>query len=213
MNANLVGTISLNIAVVIYLTQYLPQLYHNKTVAHLKNMSLTFHFIFFIAYLSDFIYAFGMHMPWQYVLVNIVGLIALLIQHRQLTRVYNGMLLNAMLMVFILFFMVGVSFIVIKQSEQFYINMELVSYAGFLTFRMPQLYRNWRLKTGQALSKSYLFLSLACTLCDNISGWCLDWPWPNKLGAFILLIFILLLIGQTMHYRKKQEIIGFYVLK
>ena len=206
MNTNLIGNISLNIAMIIYLIQYLPQLYHNKTVAHLKKMSLTFHFIFFIAYVTDLIYAFGMHMPWQYNMVSIVGLTSLLIQHRQLTKIYEGILLNSMLVVFILLFIAAISSIIIKQTDQFYINMEVVSYTGLLTFRMPQLYRNWRLKTGEALNINYLLLSLSCTICDNISGWCLNWSWPNKVGAFVLLIIIVLLLLQTLYYRKQNEV-------
>ena len=206
MNTNLIGNISLNMAMILYLIQYLPQLYHNKTVAHLKNMSLTFHFIFFIAYVTDLIYAFGMHMPWQYTMVSIVGLISLLIQHRQLTKIHEGTLLNYMLVVFTLFFIAAIRSIIIKQTEQFYIDMEVVSYLGLLTFRLPQLYRNWRLGTGEALNINYLFLSLSCTICDNISGWSLNWPWPNRVGAFVLLIIIVLLLLQTLHYRKRGEV-------
>src|SRR3990167_2545698 len=85
MNTNIIGQISLNISLVLYLTNYIPQLFHNHKGVHLSGLSIYFHTILFFSCFMDLFYGFGMHLPWQYKTVSISWLCYLYFQHRQIS--------------------------------------------------------------------------------------------------------------------------------
>jgi uncharacterized protein with PQ loop repeat len=196
------GQISLNIAFVLYLINYFPQLLKNRHSENLSQLSINFHKLLLLTYLSDLIYGLGVRMPWQYCCVSIIGSLCLLYQHYQLSRLYQHlrifryvtvMMLSAFLMgVFLLYFLSPISklFLVIGYFSQF----------CSILFFLPQIVKNIQLKSARSLSLSYITMGLISVLCDNIAAWCLLWPMPNKMGSAIQLLFFTAILMQCVYY-------------
>ena len=209
LSANTIGLISLNISTLFYLSQYWPQLLHNREKAHLENMSLLFHGLLFFTYFTDLIYAMGMNMPWQYQLVSSIGSLCLLIQHRQLANLYKNnklfVRLNLILfMMALLLIIIGFWAYYINKLNPFYITLETLSQIGALIYILPQFFKNYQRQNTEALSPLYLFAMLITSLCDATAAWTLNFPWPNQFGALIRIGLVMCLIVQTYVYQKSS---------
>ena len=84
-----IGAISLNLSFYIYLIVYIPQVLHNKNIAHIKELSVWLHGLLFISCYADLIYGFSSGLPWQYKVVSIVCTVLVSIQHIQLTQYFS----------------------------------------------------------------------------------------------------------------------------
>jgi uncharacterized protein with PQ loop repeat len=201
------GNLSLNISFFLYLIVYLPQIHHNRKPEHLKQLSLSLHVIIIISFLLDYIYSVLIPLPWQYQTVSIIALSLLGIQHLQLMQLawankhYKRFLhLNGFLCIIILtlayFFYFGTT----HYTRTMTLFIGYVARIGFLTYVLPQIIRNYRLRSAEALNPLFLTLSLFLSSLDLISAWCLNWGWPNKLGTPLNILLTLILIWQKNHY-------------
>ena len=204
---SVIGNTALNIAFILYLIHYFPQLIHNQKNEKLKNLSLHFHGFLAACYLSDLSYGFGLAMPWQYRLVSIIGSICLMIQHIQLrkihanTRCYKGYTVSLSVMVLVVFY--GIT---CQLSHSFYISMGYISQISAATFFIPQIIKNQKNHISNALSITYLLLDLCCYFCDIIAAFSLNWPTPSKIGALINLMAISILLAQRLTFKKNSPI-------
>jgi uncharacterized protein with PQ loop repeat len=203
--------LSLNISMVLYLISYIPQLRRNAKKNQLSNLSLHFHHLLMLSYITDLIYGFGLSMPWQYKTVSLVGTVLLLIQHKQLFALNSK---NAYLIMSICAFcllLVSSVLISLLFSQQirfiFFITIGYIAQTANLLYAAPQIYRNFTSsKAVLSLSIGYLTLNFICMLCDNISAWLLHWPLPSKLGAMVLTVFFSILIYQWRSCKKYEAI-------
>lgn len=88
MNLHSLGTLSLNCSFIAYIVVYLPQILHNQRGKHLHSYSVGMHFTLYCGYFLDLLYGFSSQLPWQYKTVSCVGMILLMIQHLQITRLW-----------------------------------------------------------------------------------------------------------------------------
>jgi len=203
MNAATLGNLTLNLAFVLYLIVYVPQIRHNKNAEHLAELSTSLHMILMASFVLDLAYGFLKPLPWQYRAVSVVALSLLTIQHMQLMRLAQT---RRQLALFrrLSFFGLG---LILMLAGMFYIDASVysnktifwigwISRIGFLSYTLPQIIQNHRLNSAQALSTTYLNLSLFLSLLDLISAWCLDWGWPNKLGTPFTISLTLILLWQ-----------------
>ena len=199
---SMVGAMSLNCSFILYLVVYLPQLMHNRKPEHLANLSLCLHFVLYTAYLLDLFYGFSNHLQWQYKTVSVVSLFLLMIQHVQITRfatkksVYWGFLLTTLALITYFFKVSGGAF-----STGATLIIGYVSRACFLLYAIPQLIKNRRLQSGQAMSVNFIYLNVVLSLLDMISAWCLNWGWPNKLASPVMVLLMMGLLLQTKKYK------------
>lgn len=84
-----IGNAVLNLAFILYLIHYFPQLLTNRKNSNLEHLSLHFHGMLSVCYFSDLAYGLGMNMPWQYRCVSMIGSACLLIQHGQLLNIHK----------------------------------------------------------------------------------------------------------------------------
>ena len=207
ITATELGNLSLNISFFLYLIVYLPQIHHNRKPEYLKQLSLNLHVIIIASFTLDYMYSVLMPLPWQYQIISIIALCLLSIQHLQLMQLawanqkrkrflHLSVFLSAIVFVLACFFYLGPT----HYSRNMTLFIGYIARVGFLTYVLPQIIRNYRLASADALNPLFLILSLCLSSLDLISAWCLDWGWPNKLGTPLNILLTLLLIWQKNHY-------------
>lgn len=207
MSASLVGSITLNISFVLYLILYLPQIIHNRKSSNLSQLSLSLHLLLFSSYLFDLCYGFSRHLPWQYKTVSVIGLALICVQHSQLTFFFlkNKHIASARISTaFLLLTAFGLLYFFNQPSAYFSPAMiamfGVIARVSGLLYSLPQIIKNQRLKSANALSFQFLCINLSIALLDTISSWSLDWGWPNKLGSPITILLMLIMLGQIKKY-------------
>lgn len=195
----IIGKIALNIAFVLYLIHYWPQLWHNQNKAKIQQLSLSFHFLLSVCYLADLSYGFGMHMPWQYRFVSAVGLLCLTIQHWQVWRFYNHshFILKVYHFSLLFFALVSALSIFCNLPENVYITMGFLAQTSALCYMLPQIVKNYHHRQHHALNLSYLSFNWICFFCDCIAAFALQWPMPSKFGAVFGFCCISILLAQA----------------
>lgn len=198
----MIGTICLNCSFILYLLMYLPQIYHNRITTHIASYSLGMHFILYSSLWLDLVYGFASNFQWQYKTVSIVGVLLMTIQHVQLT---NFFVIHKKWykVIFNLFYLAVLSGCILYYFKTVYIfntlPLALIGYTsrlGFLLYSLPQIIKNRRSISAQAISIPFIYLSLTLACLDTLSAWCLDWGWPNKLASPLTIVLLLILLKQ-----------------
>jgi uncharacterized protein with PQ loop repeat len=189
-----IGHLFLNVAFVLYLILYIPQLIHNARNQTFAHMSFLMHAMMLQAYSCDLLYALTRHMPWQYLTVSCMGLICLCIQHAQWVsycrrhhqpRWSSYLILGGLIVIWPL---------LIPASPKVF---AWVSRAMFLFHFLPQIFKYHRHPNERdAIDMRYLLLSMGLSACDVGAAWCLSWDLPNLWGTFLSLLFKVYLFGQ-----------------
>ena len=207
MSYSTIGAISLNISFLLYVIHYFPQLIHNQRDGQLQQLSLPFHYLLGFCYLADLNYGYGLGLPWQYRLVSWVGVLCLMVQHLQLTKVYKH-LRSFKWVSCLLTLMAGMTFYALytEFSPSYYSAMGYLAHVTGLFFFLPQVIKNYRQPAALSLSISFLLLDWICYLCDNVSAWSLAWPLPSKIGALAGLLLLSILILQWLITSRRQSL-------
>ncbi len=210
------GQITLNVSLFLYLFYLLPQIFHNFKLQSTKSLSFLMHFILYFAYIADLLYGFGTGMQWQYKTITIIGIICLTIQHFQFYKYrllenpkekgFSLKFYSASAFLYLTFLMV--IFLLTSESKNsfYFIFAGAVSQIGWLCYTVPQIVKNFLLKTTQGLSRHFVILAIMVAVCDSISAWTLNWPWPSKLGSPVALILKLFLFGQFFIFTKVKSL-------
>lgn len=204
-----VGHITLRISFFVYLFFFVPQIIHNIKRNSVQGLSFRMHLILFTAFICDFGYGIGRQMEWEYCLVSFIGILSLLLQHSQF-KVLNTELpkyyyLITVLLI-LLFGLVAGSLIFDLGNRQFYTGLGFVATAGWLTYTLPQIHKNFTLKSILGLSLGFILLGLCASLCDTVSAYALDWGLPNKIGAPISSCLKLIILFQFSLYSNNKII-------
>jgi len=207
INSASLGNFTLNLAFVLYLFVYVPQIRHNNNKQHLAELNISLHCILMVSFVLDLIYALLTPLPWQYSMVAIFSLSTLSLQHLQLLRIVqqrSQILLLSVLSLFLFSFIIILFFFYYREtitySSKMIILIGWISRIGFLSYTLPQIIQNYRLRSATALSTMFLILSFILSLLDFTSAWCLNWGWPNKLGALFTITLTFVLLWQKKHY-------------
>ncbi|NCT56358.1 MAG: PQ-loop repeat-containing protein [Legionella sp.] len=203
------GNFTLNLAFVLYLIVYLPQIRHNTHKHHLAELSVSLHMIIMTSFALDLLYALFKPLPWQYRAVSIAALCTLSIQQFQLMRFAQERGQVKLLAVLCLFslsligilMLLGVFYFeAMAHSRDTVLFVGWISRLGFLSYVAPQIIKNYRLHSAKALSTTFLTISLFLSLLDLTSAWCLNWGWPNQLGTPLTISLTLTLLWQKKRY-------------
>lgn len=208
---NLIGHITLNVSMTIYLVWFAPQVILNFKRKDTEGLSMLMHGILCIGYLSDLMYGFGLGMQWQYRTVTIVGLCSLALQHYQFgryglhraTEKYTYIALN-----FVYAFLLAYAIYAIKiihHSRNFYDFAGMLSNACWLSYMLPQIIKNYVNKSTVGLSHYFVFIALFLNLCDSTSAWTLGWDYPSKIGPAVAFFGNITLLSQVLYYGKRQK--------
>ncbi len=212
MTIHTLGMMSLNIAFVLYLFVFIPQIHHNRKLSHLKHLSPFMHWVLYTGVWFDLFYGFANDLQWQYKAVSIVSLFILSIQHIQLSRLFyaerdgSKLLVNGLLTIT----MVGSIFYFFLVQQQA-LSTRSILIVGFISrvcyqmYTLPQIFKNMRSHIGDAVSREFLLINMTLLVLDTISAWSLDWGWPAKLSPPLSLFMMMILF-----FQKKR--LGFVVV-
>ena len=206
------GHISLNIAFILYLIVYIPQIIHNQKVTNIAQLSLGLHFLLFSSYFFDLFYGFSSHLPWQDKTVSIVGLLLVTVQHLQLIKFFickRLVLFAKVSCALLLLSIVGTYYFFIMKDDMLDENTTLImgTFARIcgLIYCIPQIVKNKQSKSSDAINIQFIYLNLVLALLDTTSSWCLNWGWPNKLAAPMNVTMMLMLLLQFKWYEDKAQ--------
>lgn len=195
------GTLSLNLSFYLYLCGYLPQVLHNYRHKHLRALSLGLHFSLYLAYSLDLLYGFLQHLPWQYKTVSFVGYTLLTAQHVQLMSVFWQDRRFYPWCGLFCFLIITLGTLVIycvhfpTYTSSSIARIGYISRGLFFVYLIPQLLKH---KTHlQAISLTYLRLSLVLAILDGLSAWCLDWGWANRLAPPVTISLLCCMIRRS----------------
>lgn len=206
MTSHALGEITLSISTIIYFIWFLPQIWMTYRRKSTVGLSLWMHSLLFLGYSADLLYGFGREMQWQYRLVTIVGLVCLLVQHIQFAR--YGLqtkavrrhfavlsILLASVFVYALF-----NLIAERHGKMYYDMAGLASTICWTTYFIPQIIKNFRLKSTKGLSVAFVVIALVLSLLDITSTFALHWAWPSVLSECLTLIKKIILVAQMVYY-------------
>lgn len=205
----LLGTISLNISLILYLFLYLPQLIHNLIYKRIKHISLSFHALLFIAATADFYYGFGRIHQWQYQWVAVSMFTCLLIQHIQLCihacTVKQGRIYLLCLSVLILIMLLLLPFALQHNVNELFIIMGWIERLGYWLYSLPQLIKNHKQKNSTAVSPVFIIFTIITSLLDTISAWSFSWGSPSLYGAPLSIALHSVLLYQWFALKNIQQ--------
>lgn len=207
----LIGQISLNTSLCIYLIWFTPQIFLNFKRKNTEGLSLLMHGILCMGYLSDLMYGFGRDMQWQYRMVTLVGLLSLSVQHYQFFRYglhtavqkFTYIILSG---VYLFVFSYAVIVIYLNyHGKNFYNSIGMLANICWLSYMVPQIVKNYINQSTKGLSVLFVFLSIFLNFCDSTSAWILNWDYPSKIGPAISLLSNTILIIQIVYYAKAYK--------
>lgn len=207
MNAHLLGEITLSVSTVVYFIWFVPQLLMNFRRKNTDGFSLWMHGLLFIGYCADLLYGFGRHMQWQYRLVTISGLFFLTIEHVQFwlygnhTRSQRINFYILTIVIGVLLFYAAYNVYEINHSKHYYNLAGYLSDFCWMTYIIPQIIKNYQLKSTKGLSPSFVIMSIVLTMLDMVSTFALHWALPSVISQFITLAKKSILIGQMYYYK------------
>lgn len=188
----MLGTLSLNLAFVLYCVLYVPQILHNHKLGDLKGISLFMHGLLYAAYCLDGLYGFLAHLPWQYQCVALLGWLYLNIQQFQICKHFNQSRDRKIRYFCYGLFMLSTLAILcilnnLSLSTPCLYKIGFLAQLGFCTALLPQFIKSQRMQSFQTLSLIYLALNSLLSGLDSLSAWSLHWGWPNKIGSLLVL--------------------------
>ena len=199
----ILGNITLNISLVIYLICFVPQIIHNQLKHKTSEISLVTHYLMITANAMDLIYAVGLDMPWQYILVDVTLLSFLIIQQFQILndrRCFKIFAQTTQVLTFIVA-MVLLSFFEILSNAQLLL-LGSISAVIYNLYWFPQIFKNFKNKNAEGFSIIYLSILLFTTVCDVVSAITLAWPIPSVICSIVLIFLISVQICQFLIYKR-----------
>lgn len=200
-----IGHIALNISFLVYIVLYLPQVLRNLKRKSTEGVSYVMHLILMVGYIADMLYGFGRHMPLQYCLVDVAGLICLSMQHVQFAR-YGGVTPNFLLgsALVIGWFTFAVYAIFHHFPSSLYIHAGVIAWGTGVFCTLPQIWQHYRFSSAWGVSVVFVYFDLLCSACDSVSAWTLNWDYPSKIGSPLEFILGCVLLYQIVWYRRRH---------
>lgn len=203
INSNLVGQGALFVSLICYLFYFFPQLIYNQRQKNARNISWGLHLLYLCGMNMDLIYGFGSNLAWQYKLVTIIGLVCLSIQHMQLCKNKPNPVTFSIvaLIIFALGVIPTIASTKIPASDLNIIGM--ISQICWWSAFVPQIIKNYQIKSGDALAYSFILLTLSCSILDLVAATCLNWPYPSLISPPIMILMHSICLIQKIYYRKR----------
>lgn len=206
MTSHTIGEITLSISTIVYFFWFIPQIILNYERKSVRGFSLWMHGLLLIGYTADLLYGFGRHMQWQYRMVTIVGLCFLFIEHFQIARYdckrsvqkWNFAVLTTIVITLLIYAVLNFTWL--HHGKRYYNFAGFVSDLCWMTYIIPQLIKNYRLKSTEGLSLWFVILSILLSALDITSTFALHWAWPSILSESITLVKKAILIFQMWYY-------------
>ena len=200
MNAAPIGQISLSISFFFYCIYFLPQVWHNRKPENVAKISCWLQLLYMLGYSTDWLYGAAAHLEWQYRCVTLIGLVFLCYQQWQMRSNKRSYLLTLSAVTLMIVLSLGLSLLAVK-SVLLVNGLGTTSMLCAVLSFIPQLIRNYKQKSGQAISHLFISITLICAALDMISAVYLHWPWPSLVSPPALFVLHVACWVQQRHYR------------
>lgn len=202
------GWVSLNLAFLLDSLYYFPQVFKNHKRKEKLDISIAMHFVILLGSVSEFLYSFGRHMPWQYQLTTINCLIPVSIQYYQLWRVNdNPKLFKICHRLFLLWSVVlSLLYYLINQTDLIALFNGYLTQICFSIALIPQIIKNYKQGNADALSLPTFTMTFITSCCDIISAWSLDFDAPSRYGSIMIIMLETTCILQILFYRHRYTL-------
>ena len=212
MTSHQIGEITLSLSTIVYFLWFIPQILLNYQRKSTRGLSLWMHGLLFVGYTADLLYGFGRHMQWQYRLVTVVGLMFLFVEHVQFfyygckrkAELYNFVGFTFFIALLLLYAVMNFTFF--HHSKKYYDIAGFVSALCWMTYLLPQLIKNFKLKSTRGLSIGFVAFSVCLSFLDITSTVALRWDWPSMMSEGITLLKKSLLVFQMIYYKKGSSL-------
>lgn len=87
-----------------------------------------------------------------------------------------------------------------KLNKGLLFTIGTISAALYLLRWLPQIWLNYQLHTCGGMSAMYLMLAFLASVCDLVTGFCLDLPLPSKVSPVFQGCLVAVVIGQKWAY-------------
>lgn len=185
--AQSIGTISLNISLIIYCLYFFPQIIYNQLKCQAGNISYLTQILMITTNGLDLIYGFGFNLEWQYRTVSILTLSCLLFKQWQIYRdsdakslFFHLLALSISISSFLIVTITNLSTSILQQ-------IGLISMLCYAMYWLPKIIKNTRDKSARGFSTLFIMLNGLELICDEISAITLAWPLPSIISPLLLL--------------------------
>ena len=205
MSVETVGMWSINISFVIYCVYFLPQIIFNQLKHQAASISYGTQSLMVLANLLDLIYGFGFDLQWQYKAVTILTLSCLLFQQWQMYRdakhksyKFHVCILSLYLLVIILISLHALNATILEK-------IGFISMACYAIYWLPQIIKNYQLKSAKGFSFWFIVLNMIALSCDEVSAIAFGWPLPSLISPIVILSFLFIMLAQVIYYRNQTN--------
>ncbi|MDF1655380.1 MAG: PQ-loop repeat-containing protein [Coxiellaceae bacterium] len=208
INTSTIGEWSLQLSAALYFIWFMPQLFLTYRRQSTEGLSLNMHCLLLLGYGADLIYGFGLHMPWLYRAVTLSGLLALVIQQLQFYFFNDQAPKKLMITDIGLIALVVINALLYKyiaSCKEYFDLFGLVSVVTGFVYAWPQIIKNNRLHSVQAVSKLFVVIAIITCMLDMLSAITLQWDWPSKLGPSLALLQHGVLLWQSVYLVRNQH--------
>ncbi|APC96155.1 PQ-loop repeat-containing protein [Francisella tularensis subsp. novicida] len=202
INYQLIGSIFLDISLLIYTVQFIPQIFHNffndKSTYNISELT---QLLMFTTIFCNIIQAVGYYMHWQYLAVAIIYLIGVLIQQIQISLAKKKYLTicNYCFIIVSVFAILAIIF------NDLYITFiaGIIVIVFHLLYWFPQIYKNYKQKRFDGYRWEFIFLGLLANICDLISSFLLKWELIVRINIIIIIFILFILVYQKIIYSNR----------
>ncbi len=195
----MIGQITINVSLILYLLLAIFQLKHNLIAKKITGLSFGFHALLLISATADLYYGFWFIQQWQYRVVSLVFFGFLLMQHIQLFIHYPRSISLTILSIAVFVMLLGL--LLLPHNDTFSLTMGWIERIGYWLYAFPQAMKNKKNPLAtESISKGFAVTGLLAALCDVVSALYFSWGSPGVYGGVVALILQAYLLRQCFRF-------------
>ncbi|MBK2259322.1 PQ-loop domain-containing transporter [Francisella philomiragia] len=203
-NTQELSELILNISLVIFLIQFIPQVVHNsKNKEALNNISMFTQFSLLIFTLCCIVQIVGLNLDWRFLVIAMGCLIGITIQQLQISF-NNKRMPEVINLVFVMLITIAILAIRYKPNIMYTITTILAVLICFI-YWLPQTYKNHKQKLFTGYCSPFIILAWLGLLCLVINSFLLCAPPSIRIGLIAVTVTIPLLIVQKLFYKNSKN--------
>ncbi|WP_150463630.1 PQ-loop domain-containing transporter [Francisella sp. XLW-1] len=205
-NTQELSELILNISLIIYLIQFVPQIIYNaKNKKSLDNISMLTQFSMLIFTLCCIVQIVDLNLDWRLLVISIGYLIGITVQQLQISF-NNKRMPEVINLIFVMLITIAILAIRYKPNA-IYMITTIISVSICFVYWLPQTYKNYKQKHFTGYCLLFIVLAWLGSLCHLINSFLLSSPLIIKLGLIAISVTIPLLAFQKLLYRNSSKLV------
>lgn len=199
-NTQELSELVLNISLIIYLIQFVPQIIHStKNKESLENISMLTQFSLLIFTLCCIVQIVSLNLDWRLLVIAMGCLIGITIQQLQISF-NNKRMPEVINLVFVMLITIAILAIRYKPNVMYMLTTILGLLACFI-YWLPQTYKNFKQKLFSGYCLLFIILAWLGFLCLLVNSFLVNTPLSVKVALITISLTIPLLTIQKLIYK------------